>query len=123
MDSGWVESERQRAVALLAPERTGVLMQTVALNPLPEAVGALTGIGWSTDAPEVRVNVYLFGDWDQAGRVGAILTEMVDGGVYYARAATNGGLLFFAAARIDHPHPHETRARVDRLMSAFSGLE
>jgi hypothetical protein len=123
MDSGWLESERQRAAALLAPERTGVLMQPVALNPLPEALGALAGIGWTTDAPEVRVNVYLFADWDQASRVGPVLTEMVDGGVYYVQTATNGGLLFFAAARLDHPHPDESRARVDRLMSAFSGLE
>jgi hypothetical protein len=123
MDGGWLESERRRAEALLAPERTGVLLQAVALNPKAEALGALAGAGWNTDAPEVRVNVYLFADWDQATRVGAVLMEMVDGGVYYARTATNGALLFFAAARIDRPNPHESRARVDHLISAFSGVE
>lgn len=123
MDASWLESEHQRAVALLARERTGVPLQTVALNPPPEALGALTGSSWNTDAPEVRMNVYLFADWDQAHRVGTALVDMVDGGVYYARAITNGALLLFAVTRIDHPNANESRTRVDQLMSAFSGLE
>lgn len=123
MAANWLESERRRAIALLAPERTGVSLHAVALNPSAETLGALSGMSWNTEAPEIRVNVYLFADWDQANRVGTALVEMVDGGIYYARAITNGALLLFAVIRLDHPNPNESRARVDQLLSAFSGLE
>jgi hypothetical protein len=123
MDAQRIASERQRAVALLAPERTGVPLQAVTLNPSSEALGALTGMSWNTDAPVVRVTVYLFADWEQAHRVGETLVEMLDGEVYHARALTNGALLLWVIARIDDPDAAQRRARVDQLLSAFSGLE
>jgi len=123
MDAQGIASERQRAVALLAPERTGVPLEAVTVNPPTEALGALTGMSWDTDAPAVRVTVYLFADWQQAHSVGDALVEMLDGEVYHARALTNGALLLLVIARIDDPDAARRRARVDRLLSAFSGLE
>jgi hypothetical protein len=116
MDAQGIASERQRAVALLAPERTGVPLEAVTVNPPTEALGALTGMSWDTDAPAVR-------DWQQAHSVGDALVEMLDGEVYHARALTNGALLLLVIARIDDPDAARRRARVDRLLSAFSGLE
>jgi hypothetical protein len=123
MDAQRIASERQRAVDLLAPERTGVPLQAVPLNPPSEELGALTGMSWDTDAPAVRVTVYLFAGWEQAQRVGEALVEMLDGEVYHAQAVTNGALLLWVIARIDHPDAAQRRARVDQLLSAFSGLE
>jgi hypothetical protein len=114
-------AERRRAVELLAPERTGVPLHEVAVNPPPEALGALTGMSWDTDAPEVRVTVHLFADQEQALRVGTALVEMLDGEVYEAQALINGTWLLVVIARRDPPHAAERRARVQQLISAFDG--
>ncbi len=107
-------------MALLAPERIGFTLDTVPLNPAAEKVGALTGIGWLARAPDVRVNIYVFARQEQGIEVGKALQEMVDGDGYYARAAVNGALMFFAVTDTASP---EARARLDDLMAAFAGLE
>lgn len=120
MDTDRIEAERQRAFALLAPERLGFALESTPPNPPPDGLGALAGLGWLARDPEVRVNVYIFETWGQGAEVAAALADMVDGDGYAAQATVNGALMFFAVADAKNP---EARRRLNDLLSAFAGFE
>lgn len=120
MNTDRIASERQRALALLAPERLGFALESATPNPSPDGLGALAGQGWLARDPEVRVNVYIFETWEQGSQVAAALADMVNGDGYYAQALVNGTLMLFAVTDAENP---EACQRLDHLMSAFAGLE
>jgi hypothetical protein len=120
MSADWIDSERQRALDLLAPAYTGVDVDPTDPDPAPEQLGALAGFGRRAPDSGVRLSVYVFEEWGQGEAHARAMeaTPRTDGST--VRATVNGALLLVGVAREDNP---EAPAVLARLVSAFAGWE
>lgn len=119
-----IEEQLSRLESLLCPSRTRVTLEKTNPEHSPEELGALAGVGYLARNPDLRVSVYIFGDWGKHREVSKQLRSRFAGetGVY-AQAVTNGPMLLFAHTRIDGPDGTAAKYRLDDIMSAFAGDE
>lgn len=124
MSQELLEQQLQRLEGLLNPERTKVVLEKTDPEYSPQDLGALAGVGYLARNPDVRISVYVFGDWSKHREIAKQLRSgIADPAVVYARTATNGPMLFFAQTRLDSVYGDDAEFRLDRIMSAFAGDE
>ena len=118
-----IDQELARARHLLRPERAKVPLQEVAPLQPPERIGALAGLGFQAEDPDVMVSVYVFESWNQhPAAVEQLEAEVPMEGTRVLHG-TNDRLLFFGYTRIDGPDRIDAKYRLSGLLSAFSGDE
>ena len=124
MSEALVEQQLARLKALLSEERAGPGLAAADPEVPAAELGALNGVGYRTQKPDVQVSVYVFGDSglrrDATTRLKGLRAS--EQGVY-ARTATNGPMLFYAHTRVDGRNAQQAEDRLDRIMSAFAGDE
>lgn len=119
-----MEQDMKRARALLSEKRLGFAVKEIEPDPLPNIIGAIGGIAFLAEEPDVRANVYVFEDWPDEDELSPLLEPYIpDDSAVYSRTASNGTLLFFAITRLDTPHGGYAEDRLDEMLSAFSGSE
>lgn len=119
-----MEQEIKRARALLSEKRLKFSVIETDPDPSPDVVGAIAGIAFLAEEPDVRANVYVFEDWPDEDDIEPLLKPYIpDDSAVYSRIMTNGTLLFFAITRLDTPHGDYAEDRLDKMLSAFSGSE
>lgn len=124
MSNELIQQQLRRLQGLLSADRTGVTLKKAEPHPSAESVGALTAVGYTTDAPAVHVSVYVFSNWNKHREVADKLKASVGSDPKtYARTATNGPMLFFAHTKLEGENARDTEFKLDGIMSAFSGDE
>lgn len=124
MSQELVDRQLERLRGLLSSDRTRVTLSEAEPEFSPEELGALAGVGYLTQNPQVRVSVYVFADWSKHQETSERLRgEYANDEGVYARAITNGPMLFFAHTRIDGSDATYAEICLDGIMSAFAGDE
>ena len=119
-----MEEDLKRARALLSEKRLGFAIQETEPNPSPDTVGAIAGITFLAEQPDVQATVYIFEEWPDDDDIDPLLAPYIpDDDAVYSRTASNGTLFFFAKTRLDSPYGRRAEDRLDEMLSAFSGSE
>jgi hypothetical protein len=124
MSVDFIASQLDISRALLSPERAGLALTEVPPERDPASLGAVGGIGFNVDEPEITASVYFFEDARGHGEAVRRLTgDLAQAEGFYTLHGSNGGLLFFGRARLDGPHGKRVRYRLAGMAAAFAGDE
>jgi hypothetical protein len=86
----------------------------------PVALGAAAGIGFESEPPRVRFDVYVFDDELTGASVGDQLQDEAKARNLDAVAAINGPLLLFGAVSIEGANGIERQGRLHAIAAAFA---
>ena len=118
-----VSRQLSRLRGLMDPSRTRVALEQGEPELPVEEVGALAGVGYRGDDPNLRVSVYVFDSWSAHRDVAEQLTDEFTAEGQHIVTATNGPMLFFGHTSVDGEHGTEARFALLDIASAFSGDE
>lgn len=120
MSDDVVATERSRARQLLDLGQLATGWREEAAVPGAASLGALDGFRLVSVDEDVRLSIYIYGEWGQGADTGAALEDMVNGDMYYAGSTINGRLLCFA---VTNAESERGRQLVDQLLGALAGWE
>lgn len=123
MSEELVTKQLSRLRGLMDPERTRVALEEGEPELPVEEVGALAGVGYRGDDPDLRVSVYVFDSWSAHRGVAQQLTDEFTADGVHIVTGSNGPMLFFGHTRIDGPGGTEARFALGDIASAFAGDE
>jgi hypothetical protein len=120
VSSPFVGAERRRAMELLAPERTGVILDVVDAEPAADLLGAAEAFGLIGRDLGIRVNIYIYEGWGEGTEHLATLEAIAKADGRHHQTAVNGASLFFGSTGMNDMDGHFL---LNDLMSAFAGWE
>jgi hypothetical protein len=118
--SAFVDAERRRAMELLAPEVTGVILDVVDAEPAADLLGAPEAFGLIGRDLGIRVNIYIYEASGEGAEHLARLETIAEADARQYRTAVNGALLFYGSTGADDT---EGLFLLNDLRSAFTGWE
>ena len=123
MSEELVTRQLSRLRGLMDPGRTRVALEEGEPELPVDEVGALAGVGYRGEDPNLRASVYVFDSWSAHRDVAQQLTDEFEAEGQQIVTATNGPMLFFGHTRVDGEHGTEARFALLDIASAFSGDE
>lgn len=118
-----VTRQLSRLRGLMNPERTRVALEEGEPELPVEEFGALAGVGYRGEDPNLRVSVYVFDSRSAHSDVTQRLTDEFTADGVHIVTGSNGPMLFFGHTNIEGEHGTEARFALLDIASAFSGDE
>lgn len=109
--------------ALLAQERTGIVLESAVPLVAPEKLGATAGVAYTASDPNIWVSVYDFEHADDHANVVKELNKHLPNPDLLVETTSNGSLLFFGYAQKTGDPIEDMFHPLVTLVSSFAGEE